>query len=92
MRLFALPPKSPKLHAHVERSNRTDNEEFYEVQAESDQLPVLNRQLLRWERTYNCVRPTLVVAGLPHRAGIHHPLEAESPKGKVSLILDEYIG
>lgn len=28
-----------------ERSRRTHNEEFYEVQAESDQLPVLNRQL-----------------------------------------------
>ena len=55
--LFVLPPKSPKLNAHVERSNRTHNEEFYEVHAESDQVPVLNRQLLHWERTYNCVRP-----------------------------------
>src|ERR1700736_2446167 len=55
--LFVLPPKSPKLNAHVERSNRTHNEEFYEVQAESDQVPVLNRQLLLWEKTYNCVRP-----------------------------------
>jgi len=55
--LFVLPPKSPKLNAHVERSNRTHNEEFYEVHAESDQVPVLNRQLLRWERTYNCVPP-----------------------------------
>jgi transposase InsO family protein len=41
----------------VERSNRTHNEEFYEVQAESDQLPLLNRQLRRSEKTYNCVRP-----------------------------------
>jgi putative transposase len=55
--LFVLPPKSPKLNGHVERSHRTHNEEFYEVQAESDQLPVLNRQLRRWEHTYNCVRP-----------------------------------
>ena len=55
--LFVLPPKSPKLNAHVERSHRTHNEEFYQVQAESDQLPVLNRQLRRWEYTYNCVRP-----------------------------------
>ena len=55
--LFVLPPKSPKLNAHVERSNRTHNEEFYEIQAESDQTPVLNRQLLRWEKIYNCVRP-----------------------------------
>jgi putative transposase len=55
--LFVLPPKSPKLNAHVERSHRTHNEEFYEVQAESDQVPVLNRQLRRWEKIYNCVRP-----------------------------------
>jgi len=49
--------KSPKLNAHVERSHRTHNEEFYEVQADSDQLPALNQQLRRWEKTYNCVRP-----------------------------------
>lgn len=55
--LFVLPPKSPKLNAHVERSHRTHNEEFYEVHAESDQVPALNRQLRRWEQTYNCVRP-----------------------------------
>ena len=52
-----LAPKSPKLNAHVERSNRTHNEEFYEVQTQSDQVPTLNRQLLGWEKTYNCVRP-----------------------------------
>ena len=55
--LFVLPPKSPKLNAHVERSHRTHNEEFYQVQAESDQVPHLNHQLRRWEKTYNCVRP-----------------------------------
>ena len=55
--LFVLPPKSPKLNAHVERSHRTHNEEFYQVHADSDQPPALNRQLRRWEHTYNCVRP-----------------------------------
>ena len=55
--LFVLPPKSPKLNAHVERSHRTHNEEFYEVSATSDQVPVLNNQLRHWEHTYNCVRP-----------------------------------
>jgi len=55
--LFVLPPKSPKLNGHVERSHRTHNEEFYEVQAISDQVPALNRQLRQWEKTYNCVRP-----------------------------------
>src|SRR5258707_6159481 len=55
--LFVLPPKSPKLNGHVERSHRTHNEEFYQVHAQSDQVPVLNRQLRRWEKIYNCVRP-----------------------------------
>ena len=55
--LFVLPPKSPKLNAHVERSHRTHHEEFYQVCADSDQPPALNRQLRRWEHTYNCVRP-----------------------------------
>jgi len=55
--LFVLPPKSPKLNGHVERSHRTHNEEFYKVQAASDQVPALNSQLRRWEQTYNCVRP-----------------------------------
>src|ERR1700730_18244311 len=55
--LFILPPRSPKLNGHVERAHRTHNEEFYEVHAESDQLPALNAQLRNWEKTYNCVRP-----------------------------------
>jgi transposase InsO family protein len=55
--LFVLPPKSPKLNAHVERSHRTHHEEFYQVYADSDQPPRLNHQLRRWEHTYNCVRP-----------------------------------
>ena len=55
--LFVLPPKSPKLNAHVERAHRTHNEEFYQVHAESDQPEALNFQLLHWEKTYNCIRP-----------------------------------
>jgi putative transposase len=31
IRLFVLPPKSPKLNGSVERANRTHTEEFYEV-------------------------------------------------------------
>jgi putative transposase len=55
--LFVLPPKSPKLNGQVKRSHRTHNEEFYEVHAESDQPPALNRQLRSWEKTYDCIRP-----------------------------------
>jgi putative transposase len=55
--LFVLPPKSPKLNAHVERSHRTHNEEFYQVQADSTDVARLNQQLRCWEHTYNQIRP-----------------------------------
>jgi len=62
--LFVLPPKSPKLNAHVERAHRTHHEEFYQVHADSDQPLRLNHQLRRWEHTYNCVRPHQALAYL----------------------------
>jgi putative transposase len=66
--LFVLPPKSPKLNGHVERAHRTHNEEFYEIHAASDHLPLLNRQLRRWEHTYNYVRPHQALGFLtPHQ-------------------------
>ncbi len=55
--LFVLPPRSPKLNGHVERSNRTHNEEFYELAHGQLSLAALNQQLRIWENTYNCVRP-----------------------------------
>jgi len=62
--LFVLPPKSPKLNAHVERAHRTHNEEFYQVQADSTDVARLNQQLRRWERIYNQVRPHQALAYL----------------------------
>lgn len=57
LRLFLLPPRSPKLNAHVERAQRTHTEEFYEVEPLSLDIPTLNRQLQAWELIYNTVRP-----------------------------------
>src|SRR3990172_642634 len=57
VRLFALPPRSPKLNGCVERAQRTHTEEFYEVTDFPLQMPALNQQLLAWERVYNTVRP-----------------------------------
>jgi putative transposase len=57
IRLFVLPPRSPKLNGQVERANRTHTEEFYEVTPCSLPIAELNRELQNWERTYNTVRP-----------------------------------
>ena len=57
MKLFVLPPRSPKLNGHVERAQRTHTEEFYEVTDASFELPELNQALLEWEEVYNTIRP-----------------------------------
>jgi len=57
VRLFVLPPGSPKLNGRVERANRTHTEEFYELTPCSLSIAELNRELQAWERTYNTVRP-----------------------------------
>jgi hypothetical protein len=43
IKLFTLPPRSPKLNGHVERAQRTHTEEFYEVTEASFELSELNR-------------------------------------------------
>ncbi len=57
IRLFILPPRSPKLNGCVERAQRTHTEEFYEVTDFSVEVAALNQELLAWERTYNTIRP-----------------------------------
>jgi len=57
LRLFVLPPRSPKLNGQVERANRPHTEEFYEVTPCLLPSAQLNRELQAWERTYNTVRP-----------------------------------
>ena len=55
--LLTLPPRSPKLNGSVERANRTHTEEFYEVTNAEATLADLRPALLRWEATYNTIRP-----------------------------------
>jgi transposase InsO family protein len=57
IRLFVLPPRSPKLNGGVERAHRTHTEEFYEVTDSMFELAELRQDLLEWETTYNTVRP-----------------------------------
>jgi putative transposase len=57
IRLFVLPPHSPKLNGYVERAHRTHTEEFYEVTDSSFDIAPLRGELLLWEKTYNSIRP-----------------------------------
>ncbi len=57
IRLFVLPPRSPKLNGHVERAHRTHTEEFYEVTEAEFDIRSLNEALLEWEKVYNTIRP-----------------------------------
>ena len=67
IRLFVLPPRSPKLNGCVERAHRTHVEEFYQVYGDDWEIPVMNKVLEDWERVYNHVRP-------------HHSLDNLTPK------------
>jgi len=66
IRLFVLPPRSPKLNGHVERAQRTHSEEFYDLYMGELDLKHVNAALKEWERTYNTIRP-------------HHSLDLMTP-------------
>lgn len=57
IRLFVLPPRSPRLNAHVERAHRTHQEEFYDLVELPDSLAEHVALLHQWEWVYNHVRP-----------------------------------
>src|SRR4030065_1186444 len=57
LKLFILPPRSPKLNGGVERANRTHTEEFYEVTDSTFELADLRPKLLQWETICNTYRP-----------------------------------
>jgi transposase InsO family protein len=57
IRLFVLPPRSPKLNGHVERAQRTHTEEFHDRYMGELDLVSLNDAMKKWEQTYNHIRP-----------------------------------
>lgn len=57
LRLFELPPRSPKLNGCVERAQRTHTEEFYDLCFADPTVSALLVELRDWEHTYNTVRP-----------------------------------
>ncbi len=56
MKHVYIKPRSPQLNGKVERSHRTDQEEFYQLLTYTDDVD-LNRKLEAWEQFYNLSRP-----------------------------------
>jgi len=56
MRHVYIKPRSPQLNGKVERSHRTDQEEFYQLLTYTDDVD-LNKKLATWEAFYNFNRP-----------------------------------
>jgi putative transposase len=57
IRLFVLPPRSPKLNGCVERMNRTWREEFYACTTAASTVTALGAAVRAWETVYNTIRP-----------------------------------
>jgi putative transposase len=71
LKLFVLPPRSPKLNGFVERAHRTHIEEFYQIYDYGLDLVSLNLVLSDWERIYNRVRPHRSLDNLTPQQYIH---------------------
>lgn len=71
IRLFVLPPRSPKLNGHVERAHRTHTEEFYEVVDSDFTVADLTPKLLKGEQVYNTVRPHQALGYLTPAQWLH---------------------
>ena len=57
-----IKPRSPQLNGKVERSHRTDQEEFYQLLSYTDDVD-LNKKLAEWENFYNFSRPHFACNG-----------------------------
>jgi len=53
---YNIKPRSPQLNGKVERSHRSDQEEFYQLLNYVDDVD-LNQKLNEWENFYNFSRP-----------------------------------
>ena len=62
VKLFVLPPKSPKLNGHVERMQRTFRDEFY-TQPLPSRIPELQQELNAYLDYYNRERPHRALNG-----------------------------
>lgn len=86
IRLFELPPRSPKLNGHVERANRTHTEEFWECYDGDFEIGTVGEALLAQEVLYNTVRPHQALGYLTPKQFLEQS-GTRKRKEDVSLIL-----
>ncbi len=92
IRLFVLPPHSPKLNGCVERAHRTHQEEFYEFYDQEWTVAALTPARRRWERCYNTERPHQSLGWQSQRDYLrqHDPgMVKTSPS---HMLMNEYMG
>ena len=78
VRLFMLPPRSPKLNGHASE-NSTHTEKFYETHDGDLQVGPPNRALRRWEQVYNTMRPHHSLGYLTPNEYLRRTVEARAP-------------
>jgi putative transposase len=76
LRLFVLPPRSPKLNGRVERIQRTVDEECYQCFDGPLRVADLAAALHEYERIYNTVRPHQALGYLTPQQFLDQPQEA----------------
>ena len=57
IKLYVLPPRSPKMNGYVERANETYRYEFWNVYEIPETIEETRKLLKKYERKYNCERP-----------------------------------
>ena len=77
-------PNYPQGNGRIERSFRTDEEEFYQVEDLPTDLGSLEQALLAWNRTYETVRPHQALGYKTPDQFYHHWLDTNT-KGKEAL-------
>jgi transposase InsO family protein len=77
-------PNYPQGNGRIERSFRTDEEEFYQVEDLPADLGGLQQALLAWNRTYETVRPHQALGYKTPDQFYHHWLDTNT-KGKEAL-------
>jgi transposase InsO family protein len=65
IRHIYIKSRSPQLIGKVERSHRSDKEDFFQLLTYADDVD-LNKKLEEWERFYNCGRPHGAFKGKTH--------------------------